>query len=213
MPMRSPLMNLKQARLPLTRASTTLNKATRLPRRSALLLALLATACATSPAPTLYTLAPTQGAERRGAPRIIELRAIGLARYLERSQIVRSSEDFRLDLLANEWWGEPLDTMLSRVLTQNLGQRLPGTTIFAENGAVTALPDAMLGVNIQRLDQSRSGQIVLTAQVSVTRREATARTITLQVTPSGNGTPALVSAMSEAVGQLADQIAGMLGAR
>lgn len=184
-----------------------------LPRRSALLLALLATACATSPAPTLYTLAPTQGAERRGAPRIIELRAIGLARYLERSQIVRSSEDFRLDLLPNEWWGEPLDTMLSRILTQNLSQRLPGTTIFAENGAVTALPDAMLGINIQRLDQSRSGQVVLTAQISVSRKDATARTITLQVAPSGGGTPALVAAMSEAVGQLADRIAELLGAR
>ena len=54
--------------------------------------------------------------------------------------------------------------------------------------------------------------MVLIAQVSVTRREATARTITIQVTPAGAGTSALVAAMSEAVGQLADQAAGMLGA-
>jgi len=173
--------------------------------------ALLA-ACA-SPNPVLYTLAPVPGAERRGTPKVIELRSIGLARYLERSQIVRSSEDFRLDVLSNEWWGEPLDTMLSRVLSQNLTQRLPGTTIFAESGAVTALPDAMLGINIQRLDQARNGAIILIAQVSVKRVSATARTITIEVTPAGPGTGSLVAAMSEAVGQLADQIAGMLGAR
>lgn len=182
-----------------------------LPRRSALILAAFAAACS-SPSPTLYTLATVQGAERRGAPKVIELRTIGLARYLERSQIVRSSEDFRLDILSNEWWGEPLDTMMSRVLSQNLTQRLPGTTIFAENGAVTAVPDAMLGINIQRLDLARSGNVILIAQVSVTRRDATARTITIQVTPAGAGTSALVAAMSEAVGQLADQAAGMLGA-
>lgn len=178
-----------------------------------LLLPLLLASCGTSPSPTLYTLAATTGAERTGAPRTVELRTIGLARYLERSQIVRSSEDFRLDLLPNDWWGEPLDTMLSRVLTQNLTQRLPGTTIFAENGAVTALPDAMLGINIQRLDQARSGNIVLTAQVSVARRDTAARTITIEVPPNGPGTGALVGAMSAAVGQLADRITTILGAR
>lgn len=183
-----------------------------LSRRSAVSLSLAAFAAAcSSPNPLLYTLATTPGAERRGAPKVIELRTIGLARYLERSQIVRSSEDFRLDVLNNEWWGEPLDTMLSRVLSQNLTQRLPGTTIFAENGAVTAVPDAMLGINIQRLDQARTGNVMLIAQVSVTRRDTTARTITIQVTPSGTGTPSLVAAMSEAVGQLADQVAVMLG--
>jgi len=184
-----------------------------LPRRSALCLLPFVAACATSPAPTLYTLAATIGPERAGAPRTVELRAIALARYLERSQIVRSSEDFRLDLLANEWWGEPLDTMLSRVLVQNLTQRLPATTIFAEAGAVTALPDATLGVNIQRLDQARSGNVVLTAQVSILRRDTTARTITIEVRPAQPSTSALVGAMSEAVGQLADRITGLLGAR
>lgn len=183
-----------------------------LSRRSSLALSLTALAAAcTSPNPVLYTLATTPGAERRGAPKVIELRTIGLARYLERSQIVRSSEDFRLEVLGNEWWGEPLDAMLSRVLSQNLTQRLPGTTIFAESGAVSAVPDAMLGINIQRLDLARNGNVTLIAQVSVTRRDTTARTITIQVTPGGAGTSSLVAAMSEAVGQLADQVAVMVG--
>jgi uncharacterized lipoprotein YmbA len=43
---------------------------------------------------------------------------------------VRSSEDFRLDVSGNDWWGEPLDAMMGRVLTQELTQRLPGSTVF-----------------------------------------------------------------------------------
>ncbi len=178
-------------------------------RRALLLLAAAPVAC-TSPNPNLYTLEAVPGQNRPGAPRTIELRAIALARYLERSQIVRSSEDFRLDVLGNDWWGEPLDAMLARVTIQNLTQRLDGSTVFSENGAISGIPDATLGINIQRMDQNRSGSVVLIAQVSVTRRTSVARTITITVLPPAAGTPGLVAAMSQAVGQLADQTAGML---
>ncbi len=178
-------------------------------RRALLLLAAAPVAC-TSPNPNLYTLEAVPGQSRPGAPRTIELRAIALARYLERSQIVRSSEDFRLDVLGNDWWGEPLDAMLARVTIQNLTQRLDGSTVFSENGAISGIPDATLGINIQRMDQNRSGSVVLIAQVSVTRRTSVARTITITVLPPAAGTPGLVAAMSQAVGQLADQTAGML---
>jgi uncharacterized lipoprotein YmbA len=184
---------------------------TTVPRRTVLLGLGTLAACA-SPSPNLYTLAAVEGRERRGAPALIELRAIGLARYLERAQIVRSTEDFRLDVLGNDWWGEPLDAMLARVTLQNLGQRLPGTTVFAESGAVHATADAILGVNVQRLDQARSGLVVLTAQVALSRRVTTTRSFTIQATPEGIGTPALVAAMSVALGELSDHIAGMLTA-
>ncbi len=188
--------------------------AARLTRRLALLGACGSAlmACA-SPNPNLFTLAPVPGETRAGAPPVVELRAIALARYLERSQIVRSSEDFRLDVLGNDWWGEPLDTMLGRVIVQNLAQRLPGVTVFAENGAISTAPDAMLGINIQRLDQNRAGTVVLAAQVSVTRRETVARTVTIEVAPSEAGTAALVAAMSAAIGQLSDRAAAMLAGR
>ena len=66
-----------------------------------LLLAAVPAGCA-SPNPTLYVLAPLPGASQPGAPRMVELREIGLARYLERLQIVRSSEGYRLDVLSND---------------------------------------------------------------------------------------------------------------
>jgi len=181
-------------------------------RRMVWLLAALPASCA-SPNPTLYTLAVVPGATHPVAPAHIELRQIALARYLERSQIVRSSEDFRLDVLGNDWWGEPVDAMLGRVLVQELSQRLPSSAVFAENGAITATPDASVELNIQRFDEDHSGAVVLLAQVGLTGRATTTRTLRFSVPPPSPGTPGLVSAMSTAVGQLADAIAALLTSR
>jgi uncharacterized lipoprotein YmbA len=179
--------------------------------RRAFMLALLGgVASCASPNPNLYTLEPPPGPVRRGGPRVIELRSVGLARYLERLQIVRSSENFRLEVLSNDWWGEPLDAMIGRVLTRALSQRLPGSTVYSENGAISADPDVTLQLNIQRLDQDASGAVRLVAQFAVVRTTNDTRGVTLEVPTHGPTTPDLVAAMSEAVGQLADRIAAAL---
>ena len=98
---------------------------------------------------------------------MIALQQISTARFLERAEIVRSSENYRLDVMSNDWWGEPLGAMLSRVLVEELGQRLPQSTVFAESGAVSASPDATIELNIQRLDEDATGNLVLQAQASV----------------------------------------------
>jgi hypothetical protein len=169
----------------------------------------LLTSCA-SPNPVLYTLEPPPGPVRRNGPRVIELRSIGLARYLERSQIVRSSENFRLDVLPNDWWGEPLDAMIGRTLSRALTQRLPGSTVYLENGAISAEPDATVQVNVQRLDQDAAGAIRLVAQFAVVRRSGDTRSVTIEVPVHGATTADLVAAMSDAAGQLADRIAAAL---
>lgn len=162
--------------------------------------------CASAP-PALYTLDAPPGPVRRGGPKTIEIRTIGLARYLERSQIVRSSENFRVEVLANDWWAEPLEAMIGRVLARALAQRLPGSTVFTENGAISAEPAATVQVNIQRLDQDASQAILLLAQFAIVRQPPDTRAVSLSVPPRGLGTAGLVAAMSEAVGLLADRIA------
>lgn len=171
------------------------------------------TACS-SPSPTLYTLAVVPGPNLTGGPRTVVLRAIGLARYLERPQIVRSTESYLLEMEANEWWGEPLGAMLSRILVEELAQRLPGSVVLAETGAIGITPDAIVEINILRLDADRTGVIVLRAQVGVSnpssRRPPVARAVEVKTTPASGDTIGAVAAMSEAVGQFADQIAAML---
>jgi uncharacterized lipoprotein YmbA len=178
-------------------------------RRVLWLLAGLPAAC-TSPNPALYTLAIVPGPVHPTAAMRVELREIALAHYLGRSQIVRSSEDYRLDVLGNEWWGEPLDAMLSRVMVQELSQRLPSGTVFAENGAITATPDATVELNVQRLDEDHTGAVILMAQVGVTGRVTQTRNLRFSVPPPSPGTAGLVAAMSTAVGLLSDAIAADL---
>lgn len=168
-----------------------------------------------SPEPALYTILPQQGATRGRAPRNIGVREVSLARYLDRVQIVRSASEFRLDVAGNDWWGESLDTMMTRVLVENLAQRLPQSSVFATGGAITANPDAVVEVNLQRLGQTDAATLVLTAQVAINWRGARprdlARTETVRVAVAGPETASFVAAASAAAGQLADSVAALLG--
>jgi hypothetical protein len=179
------------------------------------MLAAVLTACS-SPNPVLYTIAPVQGPVQPGGPKVIALQQISTAHYLERSQIVRSSENYRLDVMSNDWWGEPLSAMLSRVLTEELGQRLPQSTVIGETGAVSASPDATIELNVQRLDEDASGNVVLQAQASVSFKGRTGpvlRSFRFVVTPPGADIQGEVTAISTALGQLADGVASMLVGR
>ena len=173
-------------------------------------------AACSSPNPVLYTVAPAQGPVQTGSPRVIALQQIAMPRYLERSQIVRSSENYRLDVMSNDWWGEPLGAMLSRVLIEELSQRLPQSTVFGESGAVTASPDATIELNMQRLDEDASGDLVLQAQASVSfkgRPGQALRNFRFVITPPAADIQGEVNAISTAVGQLADGLASVLVTR
>jgi uncharacterized protein len=183
----------------------------RRPLIACLVAAALPAACA-STTPALYAIQPVAGVARRAGPRVIQLRPISLARYLDRQQIVRSAEDYRLNVAMNDWWGEPLGTMLTRVLVEELSQRLPGSTVFDEGGAITVDPDVTVEVNIRRLDASRAGEVVLAAQIAVARRNPrrgtpVTRAVDTSVAQASPDTSGFVAAVSVAVGRLADAIA------
>ena len=118
-------------------------------RRTAVLIlaaALALDACA-SAEPDYYTLValpgpPVEVAAERIELRRIELRRIGLAAYLDRDRIVSAADGVRLSIAEGAEWAEPLDAMIGRVLARNLRQRLPGSAVVVETGAVTANGDA-----------------------------------------------------------------------
>lgn len=176
------------------------------------------TGCA-SPEPSYYTLAarPGQaqaGGAQAGGAKLVELRRIGMAGYLDRPEIVRNNSDYRLRLGSAERWGEPLGDLVARILAENLNLRLPGTSVFTSAGSISATADVTLEVDLQRLDADASGQVVLLAQVAASRGRgrgtAATQTVRITVQPGGPTTTDLVAAMSTALGQLADRIAPML---
>lgn len=189
----------------------------------------LATGCGSSPEPVFYALSPTRGvvqaqapapplpqpgAPQPGAPHAIRIRRPGLAGYLDRPEIVRRVVEFRLGVASNERWGEPLDMMVARVLAEDIQQRVPGASVFTAEGAITADPDATVEVDVQRFDVGETGEVNLVAQVAVergaTHTAAATQAVRLGARPKADTTAALVSTMSDLLGQMADQIAAML---
>ncbi len=183
---------------------------------SAIAMALLLTlaGCA-SPNPVLFTLAAVPGTPQAIRARSVELRRIGIAGYLDRPEIVLAESGFQLRLARDERWAEPTGSMIERVFTEDLVQRLPGTSVFSEAGAISTQPDLVLELDIQRMDADASGQVVLVAQLAIRHetgnRPAQAQTIRLTAAPASASTQDLVAAESRLLGQLADRVAERLG--
>ncbi|HJS85117.1 MAG TPA: PqiC family protein [Acetobacteraceae bacterium] len=183
--------------------------------RRALLAAFLATGIALagcSPTPAYYVLAPVPGAEKAGGPRVVELRRVHLAGYLDRQEMVLADLGYRLRITPRSVWAESPSDMIGRVLTEDLSLRLPGTVVMREATGATLAPLATVAVSIQRFDAPASGPLVLRALVTVSRRNGRdiGQVVTLAVPRAADTAAALVSAMSVALGQLADRIGGMV---
>lgn len=176
------------------------------------LLALVAlpASCA-SPSPTLYTLDAVPGAAQPGGPRVVILQDVGLAPYLDRKPIVRSSADYHIAVETNSWWGETPSAMIGRVLVTELDQRLPGTQVFSESSTVTPHADATLSVNITRFDRDEHGSVILVAEVEVTYsgnvRPPLVDSLRFTAQPPTSDVVGQVQAMSAALGLLADRLA------
>lgn len=173
-------------------------------------LALLLAGCSSAD-PTYYTLKPVGGAQATTQIQTIEVRRPGLAGYLDRSDIVLKSAGYTLDVNSQLRWGEPLGDMIGRVITQDLSQRLPGSSVFGQSGAITADADLRVEVDIQGFDEDASGAVVLTAQVALeagrSHVPAASRHVSLTAQPAAPGAAALVATMSTLLGTLSDQVA------
>jgi hypothetical protein len=173
----------------------------------------LALAACSSPEPALYVIEVRPGPTVPSSPPVVQLRDVALPSFLDRRELVRSSADYKVGLRMNDWWAEPLGSMLSRVLSVALSQRLPHSNVYRDSGAISADPNAVVAVNVQRLDVDQTRTLHLLAQVAVEfnrPRRTASRTFTIAKPVSAATVVAEVAATSDAVAELADGIAQML---
>lgn len=176
--------------------------------RGLFLLPLLLAGCA-SPSPKLYTLGTVPGRLVSAPARVIELRHIGLARYLDRPGIVERVDAYRMTLADDARWAEPLPDMLARVLAADLGARLSGSSVFTAASPITATPDRIIEIDIQRFDAEASFDLI--ANVAIQKPGATPRLATFHLSaPAPGGEEDQIATMSRLLGELADHIAEML---
>jgi uncharacterized protein len=180
-------------------------------------LALLPTVggCSTTPSPRLFTLAPRPGTPDNRFSGTIEVKRVELAKYLDPPEIVRYVDAYELSMSEYVRWGEGLGDMVTRVLVEDLAQRLPRSQAYAASGPLTLPgPNVTIEVNIDRFESDPSGAVVLAAQW-VAHHERSGdriRSEQIRVAVGSSDPTAQVAAMSDALGQLADRIASGLAA-
>ncbi|RBM07667.1 hypothetical protein NJLHNGOC_06420 [Novacetimonas cocois] len=186
-------------------------------RRAALALAAatpLLAACGSAD-PTLYSLAPTQGSAVGQAPAVVEVRTPGVPPALDRDHIVGQQANYSLTTLSGASWSEPLPQMIGDTLTSDLQQRLPGSSIFAQNNATSMPAKAFVELDVTQFARDASGEVRLSGTLSVHRagdpEQGTAQPFSL-ATSSGSGTTAMVAGLSQLLGQVADSAAQRLRA-
>ncbi len=163
--------------------------------------------------PNYYTLTPWPGTPRSGGPLTVEVRTPGVAAYLDRDNIVRSDKDYRLHMAAGAAWATALPDMVGRNLALDLGQRLPGSNVYTQTGAISTQALALVELDISRFLEDQSGRAEIEAALSVYRPDsgpAGSRTLHFTHGPENAGIEALVAGLSELLGQVADVAAGML---
>ncbi len=180
-------------------------------RTLAVVLLLVVGACA-SPDPVLFTLAAMPGEVLHTRPGAVELRRISLARYLDRSGIVRNTTPYRITVTDGQRWAEPLSRMLERVLAENLASRLPDRIVYTDSSGITQRSPIVLDIDVQRFDPDPSGDVVLAVQASVAPDGRNAATSGFRILrhPASASTEDLVAAMSAALSELSDRLALLL---
>jgi uncharacterized protein len=180
---------------------------------AACLLAAVALAACSSTPPKVYTLAAAPGVSASGRPVTASVAAVEVPKYLDRPQIVTRSGAVELGVAEFERWGEPLANMVQRVLADDLTRRLPAGSVITTSRTLSGDEALTVELALSRFDPEADGTIVLEAQWRL-RHKARGKPVTetARITrrPADQSTAAEVQAMSDALGELADRIAGKL---
>ncbi|GBQ89499.1 hypothetical protein AA3250_1831 [Gluconobacter albidus NBRC 3250] len=172
------------------------------------------TACSSDP--TLYTLAPVPGVAQAGGPVVVEVRTPVVSGRLDRDTIVRANEDYQTRLATGTSWSEALPDMVGHTLTGDLAQRLPGTTVFAENDAVSTTPSAYVELTLRNFEADSAGHALVTGTLSVHPAGKmigpvlTSPLVWQSQDVVASNTTKLTAALSQGVAAIADQAAEKL---
>lgn len=182
-----------------------------------MIITLLLAGCGTSPPAKFYTLTPVvvQKPEEKvvhaekNMP--VGIGPIEIPEYLDRLEIVTRAEQNQLILSEFNLWGGVLKADINRVLLENIsallaGDGIPIITWKTANSEVHKVP-----VLISRFDGSLNDGIALRATWAVLEKEGKAfeffRESNITIPVKGSSYGSVVTAMSEALGELSKEIA------
>jgi uncharacterized protein len=161
-----------------------------------------------------YTLVSRPGTVIDRKLPIVAVRTVRIAKFLDRPQIVRHKTDIEFTFNDLDEWAEGLDDMTTRVLIDDLAQRLPNTQFAITDGALAPPTGTLLAVELSRFDPDPDGTAVLEARWTIRRGDRTDQIRSEHITApaSPDDIDATVAALSDCLAQLADRLAAALSA-
>lgn len=177
------------------------------------LLAVLCTACGSTPRTEYYLLAALAppGAEARGDGPSLGIAGLRVAEYLQRPEVATLESANRLRLRDYARWAEPVGDGIERTLVLNLASLLDSGRVRARPWPRDWTPEWHLRVDIARLD-ARGDTAELVAHWSLANAAGTReRSTRLTRARSGDDAEAVAADLSALLLELAERIAAAIG--
>jgi uncharacterized lipoprotein YmbA len=181
------------------------------------IVAFLSSGCGTSPAAKYYTLTPTAQQKQEiaviGTENVspITIGPVEIPEYLDRPEIVTRAEQNQLVLAEFNLWGGSLKADVNRVLIDNISYVLAAEGMPVVTWKMGMTDAYRVPIQIVRFDGSPSESVVLKARWAVIGRDGKTfefvRESNIIVWVKGGSYSSLVSAMSDALGELSKEIA------
>jgi uncharacterized lipoprotein YmbA len=170
-----------------------------------------------------FTLTPLSQAEETAAKDLrgaagfsLGIGPIKLPGYLDRQEIVTRSGQNRFDISEYDRWAEPLDENFARVLAQNLSALLRAERISVYPWPLHKRPNYQVEIEVLRFEANAAQDVRLDARWAVLdgnkKHLMQYRESRLARSTNGRSTEAAVAALSEALGDLSREIAGVVSA-
>ena len=145
-------------------------------------------------------------------PLVVDLAAVRLPQYLQRSQVVTRVDENRLSLSEFEQWGGSLEKNMMRALAANLGVLLGTPDVHMEARRLPDGVDARVEVEVMQFERGPDGRALLAAQWRILDDEEkplTSKITNLQSAPVGalDTMQTTITAMTELLAELSTQIA------
>ena len=162
--------------------------------------------------PTVPDTAPASSGARNRLS--LGLGPIRFPDYLARPQLVSRLGENQIQFADEERWAEPLERNFARVLGENLAHLLDTERVVTLPAFVSVTVQYEVPMEVLRFESDDRGTIELWARW-VVRDPADGRLFhstesRITETAGGQGTDAVVAAMSRAVGRLSEEIAGAI---
>jgi hypothetical protein len=182
-----------------------------------IIIALLLTACGTSPPAKFYTLTPipiqppSETIVKSEKIKFIAIGPIDIPEYLDRTEIVTRAEENQLVISEFDLWGGSIKTDISRVLVESIGSFLASDGIGVIAWKANMGESYRVHVILNRFEATSAGNLVLKAKWALFDKEGkiflSFKEINVTKPVRGSGYSSIVASMSEALGDLSKAIA------